>query len=145
MASDFITETRREVLSILGGDPTITQTHSAKVYSAIVNKPEWPWLRWGEPSSVPLDGACVSGAIVSFTVHVFAREREIDGKVTQSAEDYCSDITAAVKRALHLRKWGSADVSYRFRVQTSRLLRDPDDNRAFHGVVQVASRVVAGR
>lgn len=145
MAGDFIREVRREVLSMLGGDPTITQTLGGKVYSSVVNKPVWPFLRWGEPSSVPIRLRCGVGATVSFTVHAFARERVTPGEFPQTAEDYCSDLTAAVKHALHERGWQAGWGRVSFRVLGSRLIPDADDNRAFHGIVTAEARVLAGQ
>lgn len=145
MAGDFIREVRIETLPALASDSTITQTHGARVYTSIVNKPEWPWLRWGEPSSSPIRMRCGAGATVSFTIHVFAREREIDGRVTQTAEDYCYDITAAVKHALHERGWTTKWGRITYHVRGVRVIRDVDDNRAYHGIVTIDARALADK
>lgn len=143
MAGDFIREVRAETLPTLSADPTIIYTEGATVYPEVVDKPKWPFLRWGEPASSPLESACLNGARVTFTIHVFCRAREEDGRITQTAEDYCSNITAQVKHVLHKRGWQTTWGRIKYRVTSSRLIRDAADNRAYHGVVQFEARAIA--
>ena len=144
MAGDFIREVRGEVIPALAADPTLAYVEGVKVYTSVVNKPEWPFLRWGEPTSTPLRLSCGSGARVGFNIHVFARHREVDGKVPQTAEDYCADITAQVKHVLHKRGWQALWGRVTFRVRSVRLIPDAADNRSFHGIVAVEARALAG-
>lgn len=144
MAGDFIREVRGEVIPALTADPTLIYTEGATVYTSVVDRPTWPFLRWGEPTSSPIRLLCGAGALVRFNLHVFARPREVDGRVTQSAEDYCSDISAQVKHVLHERGWATGWGRVTFRVPSVRLIPDAADNRSFHGIVAVEARALAG-
>lgn len=143
MAGDFIREVRGEVIPTLTADPMIAYTEGATIYTSVVNKPNWPFVRWGEPTSTPLRMNCGSGALVRFNLHAFTRPREEDGRVTQTAEDYCSDLTAQVKHVLHERGWQTKWGRVTFRVLSVRLIPDAADNRAFHGIVSVEARALA--
>lgn len=145
MSGDFIREVRSEVIPALSADPTLIYVEGVKVYTSVVNKPEWPFLRWGEPTSTPLRLSCGSGALVGFNIHAFSKPREVDGQVTQTAEDYCADITGQVKHVLHHKGWQTPWGRVTFRVQAVRLIPDAADNRVFHGIVAVVARALAGQ
>ena len=145
MAGDLIREVRRAILTHLKAQQGVVDlVKASSIYpSTTPREPEWPFVRWDAPQSIPLDGGCFSGATVTFLVHAFARDRREGETVLEDGEDYASRIGSALKSAMHNRRLPVADGSARLEVRSARLLRDGDDEGAYHAVLSVEARVLA--
>jgi hypothetical protein len=145
MAGDLIREVRRATLTALKADPFVTAIVPAvRIYpSTTPPSPAWPFTRFDAPSSIPLDGPCYAGATVTFLLHGFARPREEAGQIVETAEDYAGRLGSALKVALHNRRLPIGVASARLRVQSARLLRDGDEQDAYHAVLSIEARVLA--
>jgi hypothetical protein len=145
MAGDLIRDVRRGVLARLKGDPTVTALVPASQLhpSTTPPNPVWPFARFDAPTSTPISLSCVEGATVSFLYHFFARDRVSGGQVIETAEDHAARIGSAGKVSLHNRRVPVADVTALLRVRSVRLLRDADEESAYHAILTVDARVLA--
>lgn len=145
MAGDLIREVRRATLTHLKAQQGVVDlVKPSSIYqSTTPREPEWPFVRWDAPQSIPLDGACFAGATVTFLVHAFARDRYEGNQRVEFAEDHASRIGSALKAALHNRRVDVEDGSARLQVRSARLLRDGDEEGAYHAVLSVEARVLA--
>lgn len=145
MAGDLIREVRRATLAHLKAQQGVVElVKPSSIYpSTTPREPEWPFVRWDAPQSIPLGGGCFSGATVTFLVHAFARDRYEGPSLVEDGEDHASRIGSALKTALHNRRVPVADGSARLEVRSARLLRDGDEEGAYHAVLSVEARVLA--
>lgn len=145
MAGDLIREVRRATLAQMKGDAALTAiVPVANIHpSTTPPSPAWPFTRFDAPQSVPIDLTCVAGATVSFLLHAFARDRTQGGAVVETAEDHTARIGSAMKLALHNRRVPVAGTTARLTVRSVRLIRDGDEETAYHAILSVEARVLA--
>ena len=145
MAGDLIRETRRAVLKRTKGDPAVVelvpaaQQHPSTTPATAV----WPFTRFDAPQSVPLDRSCVAGATVTFLLHAFAKDRQENGAVVETAEDYASRVGSALKVSLHNRRLSVAGATALIRVRSIRSLRDGEEQSAWHAILSCEARILA--
>lgn len=133
--------TRKAVLALLKASPGVTALMpAARIYpQAPPALPAKPFIRWGAPTAIPIRGACLAGAEVTFALHGFA-----SSKPDVSAEDHAGQIEAAIVKAVDGRRVTVAGVGVlKLRVSSSLLLTD-DEADTFHAVVNVRGRFLAG-
>ena len=145
MAGDLIRDVRRATLARLKADPAVLDLVAAAAIhpSTTPANPAWPFTRFDAPLSVPLDMTCVAGATVTFLLHGFAKSRQVGGAVVETAEDHASRIGSALKASLHNKRLPLGDGTALLKVRSSRLLRDGDEEDAYHSVLSVEARVLA--
>jgi hypothetical protein len=146
MAGDLIREARRAVLTALKGSPGVTSiVPAASIHpSTIPPSPTWPFVRWGAPRSTPIDLTCTAGATVAFLLHGFAKDRYAAGALVETAEDHASRLGSALKLAVHKRRFpvGGGPTAL-VRVRSVTLLRDGDEEGAYHAALSCDARVLA--
>lgn len=147
MAGSLIREARRGALSWLKADPAVTAIiASPSIYPGKqpANAP-WPFVRWGGPTSLPIEAACVAGATVTFFIHAFAKVRlGAGGRVLETAEDYCCrihDATVVSLRGKRIPLDGGLSAMIRWR--SSQVMMDGDEPDAYHGVATFDARILA--
>lgn len=142
--SDYIREVRRAVLARMKADTDLTAlVPAASIHASTVPaNPAWPFIRWDAPQSIPRGVACTQGADVSFMLHCFAKPRESGGAVVETAEDYASRITSAMKKALHRTRFSIEGGTVHLVVRSTRSMMDGDEADAWHGLVNVVARVI---
>lgn len=145
MAGDLIREVRRAALIGMKADTGVTALiPAASLYpSTTPANPAWPFGRFDAPSSIPITMSCVEGATVSFIYHAFCKDRTQGGAVVETAEDYASRAGSAMKQALHNRRLPVAGTTARFAVRSVRVIRDADEQSAYHAILNVTARVLA--
>lgn len=136
---------RRAVLEILKNDPHLTALVPAERWypqGAPVD-PVWPFGKTGAPFTQRLRATGVNGALIAFSLHVFARSLEVDGAVTETAEDHAGIIGGHVERVLADNRFELREgPTVKLWLSDMQLLQDggPD---AFHWFTQVNARVLA--
>ena len=145
MAGDLILEVRRAALIQTKNDPVVTALvpKTQQFPSTTPPTPTWPFTRIDAPSSIPLTMTCVAGATVTFIQHAFATDRKVAGATVETAEDYAARIGSALKLSLHNKRLPVAGTTALFRVRSVRLLRDGDEEGAYHAILAVEARVLA--
>lgn len=143
MARDTTIPLKRAALTALEAD-----ADAAAFFASIhpLGEPEWPFARYSGPSAVPLKAACVDGATIEFTVHVFAKPRYDAGAMIETAEDHAGRGGALVAAALDgLALELDADFDARARIvwRSSRLLPDGGEPDAYHSVQVFRARVLS--
>lgn len=146
MAGDLIREVRRGTLSHLKGNaPAVALVPAANMHpSTTPPTPAWPFSRMDSFQSSALDVTCAAGATVAFQLHAFAKPKMQGASVIDTAEDQASRIATAFKIAVH-NKRVPIDGGWfaRLRVRSVRLLRDGDEESAYHAILSVEARVLA--
>ncbi|MES3042667.1 DUF3168 domain-containing protein [Sphingomonas faeni] len=146
MAGDLIREVRRGTVSHLKADV------ASKALVPVANMhpsttpptPAWPFSRMDSFQSSAIDASCVTGATVTFQLHGFAKPKMQGTSVIETAEDQASRIGTAFKIAIHnTRVPIDGGWFARLRVLSVRLLRDGDEEDAYHVVLSVEARVLA--
>lgn len=146
MAGDLIRDVRRAVLTHLKADATARALVPAtnmfpSTTPAVV---PWPFSRMDSFSSTAIDLSCVAGATVTFLLHGFAKPKMQGQIVLDTAEDQASRIATAFQLAVHNRRVPiESGASARLRVQSTRVLRDGDEEDAYHAILSVEARVLA--
>ena len=146
MAGDLIRDVRRAVLIHLKGDMGAKALVPAANMcpSTTPPTPPWPFSRMDGFQSTALDMTCVAGATVTFLLHAFAKPKMQGAAMLDTAEDQASRIATAFKLALHNRRIAvEGGANARLRVLSVRLLRDGDEESAYHAVLSMESRVLA--
>jgi hypothetical protein len=145
MAGDLIRETRRAVLTYLKAAAEVTAiVQPASIHpSTTPPSPAWPFVRWDAPRSTPIDLSSVAGATVAFLLHGFANDRYAGSALVETAEDHASRLGSAMKLALHNRRLPLGGVTGLFRVRSVTLVRDGDEESAYHAVLTCEARVLA--
>ncbi|MES2289298.1 MAG: DUF3168 domain-containing protein [Pseudomonadota bacterium] len=107
-------------------------------------KPTWPFIKTGQPTTIPRRAACLDGAIVTMPVHAFARSR-FDGNQAEveTAEDHAGRIGEAIETALDAKgdTITGAQISYMLTDMT--LMTDAGEPDAFHYFCTVRAKVTA--
>lgn len=146
MAGPLILEARRAILPALKANaPLIALLPPTSVYPG--KQPAdapWPFVRWGGPTSLPIDAACVAGATITFFMHSFAKPRYLDGAMIETAEDFCSRIDSAVVSAIRggriLVEGGlSAKITWR----GTNSMEDGGEPDAWHAASTFDARILA--
>lgn len=146
MAGDLIRDVRRAVLIHLKGDADAKAlVPAANMYpSTTPALPSWPFSRMDGFQSTAIDMSCVAGATVTFLLHGFAKPKMQGAAVVDTAEDQASRIATAFKLALHNRRLPvEGGATARLRVLSVRLLRDGDEETAYHAILSMEARVLA--
>lgn len=105
--------------------------------------PDWPFMRWDGPSSLPIRAACVpNGATVSFMIHAFSKGVFVAKKLVKTAEDHCGEIVDAAHDAIDGTRFTSGGASFRVTVPSTRLMRDGAEQGAYHGILNCVARVL---
>lgn len=138
-------EARRAALSILKSNAALTAiVPSARIYSQRVPAvPTWPFIKQGPTQSLPVRASCTRGAVVSFTIHAFAKPRLNGGVEVETAEDYASRIGGAIEAALDNNRAAFSGGTIRFRLNEMQLLQDAGEADSFHYFAVVSARVIA--
>ena len=138
-------EARRAALSILKSNAALTAiVPAARIYSQRVPAmPTWPFIKQGPTQSLPVRASCIRGAIVSFSIHAFAKPRLNGGVEVETAEDYASRIGAAIEAALDNNRADFPGGTIRFRLNEMQLLQDAGEADSFHYFAVVSARVIA--
>jgi Protein of unknown function (DUF3168) len=146
VANDLTLPIRRATLAALKADAALTAlVPPASIYPQTVSAmPAWPFVRMGAPSGLPIRATCVDGNQGNFAVHGFAKPRDIDGTIVETAEDHAARLGAAIASALD-RKVLVLDGGQRARLTWtgSQLLLDGAEADAFHTVQSFGVRVLA--
>lgn len=146
MAGDLIRDVRRAVLAHLKADTAAKAlVPAANMFpSTTPPTPPWPFSRMDGFSSTAIDLSCVAGATVTFLLHGFAKPKMHQQTMLDTAEDQASRIATAFKLAIHNRRVPvEGGASARLRVTSTRVLRDGDEETAYHAVLSVEARVLA--
>lgn len=146
MAGDLIRDVRRAALDHLQSDALATSlVPSTSMFpSTTPATPPWPFSRMDAFSSTAIDLSCVAGATVTFLLHGFAKPKMQGKAMLDTAEDQASRIATAFKLAIHNRRVPiEGGASARLRVLSTRILRDGDEEDAYHAILSVEARVLA--
>jgi len=146
MAGDLIREVRRGTLTHLKADPaSVALVPAPNMHpSTTPPTPSWPFSRMDSFQSTALDVSCGDGAIVTFQLHAFAKPKMQGAVVLDTAEDQASRMGTAFKIAIHNKRVPiDGGWSARLKVRSVRLLRDGDEESAYHAVLSVEARVLA--
>lgn len=146
MAGDLIRDVRRAVLTHLKANiDAKALVPAANMYpSTTPTLPPWPFSRMDGFQSTAIDLSCVSGATVTFLLHAFAKPKMQGAVMLDTAEDQASRIATAFKLALHNRRVPvEGGAKARLRVLSVRLLRDGDEESAYHAILSMEARVLA--
>ena len=146
MAGDLIRDVRRGVLAHLKADVAAKAlVPAANMFpSTTPPTPPWPFSRMDAFQSTALDASCLAGATVTFLLHGFAKPKMQGTVVIDTAEDQASRIATAFQLALHNRRVTIEGApAARLRVLSTRVLRDGDEEDAYHALLSVEARVLA--
>lgn len=145
MANDSTLAVRRGVLTLLKADIAVAAiVPPAQIYTQVVSNPEWPFIRYGAPSALPIRAACLDGVEVNVAIHAFARSLQEGGATVETAEDRAARIGAAVARALDGRRFDLINGYARVTWTGGRLLVDRAEATAFHSIQDLRVRCVTG-
>lgn len=142
---DPVTELRRATLIRLKSDAAYTALIPAtRTYGQTAPAaPVWPFLKTGVPITTPRLAACLNGAEIRHTLHVFAAARMNGaGSVVETADDHIGRIIAAVKASLDGATLSAPAGSFRLRLISDQRLTDEEPD-AFHGVIEFRARFSA--
>jgi hypothetical protein len=144
MARDSTLSVRRAILTRLKADSaTTTLVPADRIYPQQPPAlPDFPFIRYGSPTAVPIRGACMDGAEVTVALHGFSKGRRSGDTLTVTAEDDAGQIGAAMAAALDGQIVDVDEGRLRLRWTGSQLLPDPDEAGVCHVVVNVRGRVV---
>lgn len=147
MAKDSTLTVRRAVLAALKGDAAVTAlVPAANIYpQSPPGTPDWPFIRYGGPTAIPITGSCLDGCEIVVAVHGFAKPRySAGGAMTETAEDHAARIGAAIAAALDKRRL-TLDAGYKARTRWtgSQLLQDGAEADAYHTVQNFIIRVMS--
>lgn len=144
MAGDLIRDVRRAVLTQMKADDALKALVPAdRMYpSTTPATPTFPFTRLDGFNSLPLDGACYAGGTITLLAHGFAKDRKRGSVVEDYAEDVAGKIGSAMKLALHRKRVTIGDATARLNVRSVRLIRDGDDDDAYHTILSVEARVI---
>lgn len=107
-----------------------------------LSEPTWPFIRYGSPSSVPREAACLNGADVTFDVHAFAKPRyDAGGQMVETAEDHCNRIAEQIEARLHRSRLDITGGHISIRSTGTQILTDRDTPDAFHAVCSFRAKV----
>lgn len=146
MANDLTLPIRRACLAELKGDaPLLTLLPATSMFPvATPANVDWPFLKMGVFTGLPVRAACVDGIEGIFAVHGFAKARYTGSQIVETAEDHCARIGAAVAKALDGKRLSlDGDQSLRVIWTGSQLLMDIDEADAFHTVQNFRVRALA--
>ena len=146
MAGDLIREVRRGALSHLKADAaSVALVPAGNMHpSTTPPTPAWPFSRMDSFQSSALDVSCAAGATVTFQLHAFAKPKMQGQSVLDTAEDQVSRMATAFKIAVHNKRVAiDGGASARLKVRSVRLLRDGDEESAYHAILSVEARVLA--
>ncbi len=141
----LIIPTRKVVLAAMKqATPLTALVPVASIYPETTpDNPDWPFLRWDGPSSIPIKGACFSGAEVSFMVHAFAKPfYDGTGRMIETAADHCGRIMDAAHDVLNGNRFESAGRFFRVRTPSTISRQDRDESDAWHCTINCVARVL---
>lgn len=130
---------RRAILPLLAGTPAVTdQIPAARLYPEDAPvAPAWPFARVGEITAAPFAPSGVDGAVLSGTVHVFAKGPGADDVIRAAAA--IGDVldVAILDLSADMGQPAKAHVS----VTGAPLLRDQAEQGAWQVAVQFSATV----
>jgi len=133
----------RDVLTALKGDVALTAPDMVPA-SAIYGidppvAPSWPFAKTTAPQGLPLNAACVRGAVINFGLSAFTRGR---GGV-ETARDHIVRIGEAIENCLDGRNIEILDVGRIAYTLADVLIRaDGDEPGAMHFSTTIRARVL---
>lgn len=133
MAIDSSLAIRKETIKRFRSDTALTALVPAqRIYGPqVAGLPEFPFVRVGEPVTLPLRASGMDGAVAAFSAHAFA---------LGPGEDAAAAIAAALARALDGRVLplpaGKAVMVW----TRTQILRDGAEADAWHAVVDFEAR-----
>lgn len=108
---------------------------------------EWPFTKLGRPQTLPIKATCLDGGDVTFPLSGFATPKKQGGVVVQSAEDFASEIGAAIETALDDRGFDltvdGKPVRITFRILDMSLQQDGAEADAYQYSCNVRCRIIA--
>lgn len=130
---------RRAGLKYLATVSPVTKiVPASRHYPATVASPTWPFLCWGRPTSILIQGAGLDGSEIVGAVHGFAKARfNIAGAMLETAEDHAGRLEAALAKAFDRVKLPIPRGYAKFRCTSTQLLVDSTEADAFHAVVNL--------
>lgn len=149
MARDSSRPVRRAILTLLKADADVLAlVPAARIYPGSTPPvPDWPFIKWGRPTTVPVRADCVDGAEIVASVHAFAGPRlNGSGAAIETGEDHCARIGAAIARALDRQRPpldGGYDATASIRWTGAQLLQDGSEADAWHSVQNFRVRVIS--
>jgi GNAT superfamily N-acetyltransferase len=145
VAIDSTLPVRRAALAALKGNADLLGlVPAANMYpQSPREKPQWPFVKCGTPSLIPLTGTCLDGCEVTFSVHAFSKGRWNGNQLIETAEDHAARIGAAIAAALDRRRLTLDAGQARARWTGSQLLQDGDEADAYHSVQNFRIRVIS--
>lgn len=144
--SDLTTELRRAVLTRLKATPDVVAlVPAASIYSGRApREPAWPFILWGAPTSVPLEGNCYrDGETIRIAIHAFAGPRYEGGAMVETGEDAVGRIASAVRNSLHNWRAPLPSGVFRLRLISSNRALDGDEADEWHLTQDFRARVFA--
>lgn len=148
MAQDSSLEVRAAALTIMKENAELTEMVAANaIYPGTLwSSPNWPFIRWGTPTVIPVRAAAVDGIDGTGAVHVFAKARYEGDKIVETAEDHVARIAAAVAKALD-KKTVALETEYPanavFKWTGTQSMADADEAEAWHAIVSFRVRVIS--
>lgn len=146
MANDLTLPVRRAMLTALKADAALTGiVAAASIHpQAPAARPQWPFVKMGSPSGIPVRAACVDGNEITLAVHGFSKGRWDSDVLQETAEDHAARIGAAIADALGGKSLALDDGgNARVRWTGQQLLIDGDEAGAFHTVQNFRVRCIA--
>lgn len=142
MARDSLLPVRRAMLTVMKADAgLIALVPAARIYpQSPPASPEWPFVKTGSPSGVPLRASCIDGMEVICAVHAFSKGRRTGKRLIETAEDHAARIGAAIAAALDGQKIEIAAGAATIKWTGSQLLQDRDEAGAFHTIQNFRAR-----
>lgn len=142
--TDLTTELRRACLIKLKADAElIAIVPKTSIYSGVATSPTWPFVKWGVPSSLPLEATCMTGEDIRVAIHGFARTRKNGTATVETGEDHAGRLAGAIKRTLNKNRLALPSGYATLRWIGGQRLIDGDEADDWHVICEFRARVIA--
>lgn len=148
--TDLTTELRRACLIKLKADedllailPKTSIYGGVAVPIAPATSVPWPFVKWGVPSSTPLEATCMTGEEIRVAVHGFARARKNGTTTVETGEDHAGRLAGAIKRALNKNRLALPSGYATLRYVGGQRLIDGNEADDWHVICEFQARVIA--
>lgn len=140
-----IREVRREILPLLKNSAAVTAlVPASRIYpQGAPSEPQWPFIKLGAPTAIPLRGGVTNGSRVICAVHAFAGPIKDGTQTIEYAEDHAARIGEAIEAALDKQNVDRAGPGRIHLLLSDMQLLQDGDPAAFHYFATVNAKVIA--
>jgi hypothetical protein len=141
---DLTTELRRACLITMKANADLLAiVPKASIHGGVATAPTWPFVKWGVPSSLPLEAACMTGEDVRVAIHGFARARKSGNATVETGEDHAGRLAGAIKRALNKNRLALPSGYATLRWIGGQRMIDGNEADDWHVICEFRARVIA--